>query len=110
MQASAASRSGAGHGWPALEGVVDELVGMWLRAMIPGEATTSSHVEPTGASMMADQHRPDAAPPVAPASHPRCQPHRGRHPDLPGAGPVGTKAASLAVGTGDGFPVPPGWW
>jgi AcrR family transcriptional regulator len=38
MQASAASQSGAGHGVALpLEGVVDELVGMWLRAMTPGD-------------------------------------------------------------------------
>jgi AcrR family transcriptional regulator len=38
MQASAASPSGAGHG-VALppEGIVDELVGMWLRAMTPDD-------------------------------------------------------------------------
>jgi AcrR family transcriptional regulator len=35
MQASAVSRSGAGHGAALpLEGVVDELVGIWLRAMV----------------------------------------------------------------------------
>ena len=45
MQASAASRSGAGHGVALpLEGVVDELVGMWLRAMIPGDG---HHQQPT---------------------------------------------------------------
>src|SRR5512132_1608379 len=38
MQASAASHSGAGHGVALpLEGVVDELVGIWLRAMTPGD-------------------------------------------------------------------------
>jgi AcrR family transcriptional regulator len=38
MQASAASRSGAGHGVALpLEGVVEELVGIWLRAMTPGD-------------------------------------------------------------------------
>ena len=38
MQASAQSQSGAGHGLALpLEGVVDELVGMWLRAMTPGD-------------------------------------------------------------------------
>jgi AcrR family transcriptional regulator len=38
MQASAESQSGAGHGVALpLEGVVEELVGMWLRAMIPGD-------------------------------------------------------------------------
>jgi AcrR family transcriptional regulator len=38
MQASAASQSGAGHGVALpLEGVVEELVGMWLRAMTPGD-------------------------------------------------------------------------
>jgi AcrR family transcriptional regulator len=38
MQASAQSQSGAGHGVALpLEGVVDELVGMWLRAMAPGD-------------------------------------------------------------------------
>jgi AcrR family transcriptional regulator len=38
MQASAASRSGAGHKVALpLDGVVDELVGMWLRAMTPGD-------------------------------------------------------------------------
>jgi AcrR family transcriptional regulator len=37
MQASAQSRSGAGHRVALpLEGVVDELAGMWLRAMTPG--------------------------------------------------------------------------
>jgi AcrR family transcriptional regulator len=38
MPASAASPSGAGHGTTLpLEGVVEELVGMWLRAMTPGD-------------------------------------------------------------------------
>jgi AcrR family transcriptional regulator len=38
MQASAASPSGAGHGVALpLEGVVEELVGMWLRAMTPDD-------------------------------------------------------------------------
>jgi len=38
MQASAQSPSGAGHGVALpLEGVVEELVGMWLRAMAPGD-------------------------------------------------------------------------
>jgi AcrR family transcriptional regulator len=38
MPASADSRSGAGHGVAvSLEGVVDELAGMWLRAMILGD-------------------------------------------------------------------------
>jgi AcrR family transcriptional regulator len=38
MQASAQSHSGAGHGVALpLEGVIDELVGMWLRAMTPGD-------------------------------------------------------------------------
>jgi hypothetical protein len=38
MQASAASQSGAGHGVALpLEGVVEELVGLWLRAMTPGD-------------------------------------------------------------------------
>jgi AcrR family transcriptional regulator len=38
MPASAQSRSGAGHRVAvSLEGVVDELVGMWLRAMTPGD-------------------------------------------------------------------------
>jgi AcrR family transcriptional regulator len=37
-QASAASQSGASHGAALpLEGVVDELVGLWLRAMTPGD-------------------------------------------------------------------------
>jgi hypothetical protein len=38
MQASAHSQSGAGHGVALpLEGVVDELVGIWLRAMTLGD-------------------------------------------------------------------------
>jgi AcrR family transcriptional regulator len=45
MQASAASQSGAGQGAALpLEGVVDELVGMWLRAMTPGDG---HHQQPT---------------------------------------------------------------
>jgi AcrR family transcriptional regulator len=45
MQASAASQSGAGHGVALpLEGVVEELVGMWLRAMTPGDG---HHQQPT---------------------------------------------------------------
>jgi AcrR family transcriptional regulator len=45
MQASAEAQSGAGHGVALpLEGVVDELVGMWLRAMTPGDA---GHQQPT---------------------------------------------------------------
>ena len=45
MPASTGSRSGAGHGVAvSLEGVVEELVGMWLRAMTPGDG---DHQEPT---------------------------------------------------------------
>ena len=45
MPASAASQSGAGHGVALpLEEVVDELVGMWLRAMTPGDG---HHQQPT---------------------------------------------------------------
>jgi AcrR family transcriptional regulator len=45
MQASAQSQSGAGHGVALpLEGVVDELVGMWLRAMTPDDG---HHQQPT---------------------------------------------------------------
>ena len=45
MPASADSRSGAGHRVALpLEGVVDELVGIWLRAMTPGD---SDHQQPT---------------------------------------------------------------
>ena len=45
MQASAASPSGAGHGVALpLEGVVEELVGMWLRAMTLGDG---HHQQPT---------------------------------------------------------------
>jgi AcrR family transcriptional regulator len=45
MQASAQSQSGAGHGVaPPLEEVVDELVGIWLRAMTPGDG---HHQQPT---------------------------------------------------------------
>lgn len=48
MQASAASQSGAGHGVALpLEGVVDQLVGMWLRAMTPGDG---HHQQPTSTS------------------------------------------------------------
>jgi len=45
MQASADSPSGAGHGVALpLEGVVEELVGMWLLAMTPGDG---HHQQPT---------------------------------------------------------------
>jgi AcrR family transcriptional regulator len=45
MQASAQSQSSAGHKVALpLEGVVDELVGMWLRAMTPGDGR---HQQPT---------------------------------------------------------------
>jgi AcrR family transcriptional regulator len=45
MPASADAPSGAGHGVALpLEGVVDELVGLWLRAMTPGDG---HHQQPT---------------------------------------------------------------
>jgi AcrR family transcriptional regulator len=45
MQASAEAQSGAGHRVALpLEGVVEELVGMWLRAMTPGDG---HHQQPT---------------------------------------------------------------
>src|SRR5829696_3534835 len=45
MQASTDSQSGAGHGVALpLEGVVDELVGMWLQAMTPDDG---HHQQPT---------------------------------------------------------------
>jgi AcrR family transcriptional regulator len=48
MQASAQSQSDAGHGVALpLEGVVEELVGMWLRAMTPGDG---HHQQPTSKS------------------------------------------------------------
>jgi AcrR family transcriptional regulator len=49
MQASAQSQSEAGHGvaLPPLEVVVDELVGMWLRAMTPGDG---DHQQPASNS------------------------------------------------------------
>jgi AcrR family transcriptional regulator len=48
MQASAKSHSGASHGVALpLEGVVDELVGMWLRAMTPGDG---HHQQPASTS------------------------------------------------------------
>jgi AcrR family transcriptional regulator len=47
MQASAQARSGAGHGVAvSLEGVVDELAGIWLRAMTPGDG---HHQQPASA-------------------------------------------------------------
>jgi AcrR family transcriptional regulator len=65
MPASAQSQSGAGHGVTVpLEGVVDELVGIWLRAMTPGDG---DHQQPT--SNARSQHdgqpatEPDAGPP-----------------------------------------------
>jgi hypothetical protein len=47
MPVPAQSQPGAGH-WVALplEGVVEELVGMWLRAMTPGDG----HQQPTSTS------------------------------------------------------------
>jgi AcrR family transcriptional regulator len=48
MQASAQSQSRAGHGVALpLEGVIDELVGIWLRAMTPGDG---HHQQPTPTS------------------------------------------------------------
>src|SRR5215218_4068486 len=48
MTASAQGQSGAGHGVALpLEGVVEELVGMWLRAMTPGDGP---HRQPTSTS------------------------------------------------------------
>jgi AcrR family transcriptional regulator len=48
MQASAQSRSGPGHAVTLpLEGVVDELAGIWLRAMTPGDG---DHQPPTSTS------------------------------------------------------------
>jgi AcrR family transcriptional regulator len=44
MPASAQSQSGAGHGVALpLEGVVEELVGMWLRAMTPADQQAASN-------------------------------------------------------------------
>src|SRR5829696_5863357 len=66
MQASAASQPGARHRVALpLEGVVDELVGMWLRAMTPGDG---DHQQP---------------PPNARSNH------NGRTTADPGAGPPG---------------------
>ena len=48
MQASAQSQPGAGHRVAvSLEGVVEELVGMWLRAMTPGDG---DHQQPASTS------------------------------------------------------------
>jgi AcrR family transcriptional regulator len=47
MPASAKSQSGAGHEATVLEGVVEELVGLWLRAMTPGD---DGHQPPTSTS------------------------------------------------------------
>jgi AcrR family transcriptional regulator len=65
MQASAESQSGAGRGVALpLEGVVDELVGIWLRAMTPGDGDRQ---QPTSNSRSKHDGRtatdPDASPP-----------------------------------------------
>jgi TetR/AcrR family transcriptional repressor of mexJK operon len=68
MPASAQSQSGAGHGLALpLEGVVDELVGLWLRAMTPGDATTSSPGRTQGSRHDGRTATdPDAGPPGRP--------------------------------------------
>jgi hypothetical protein len=65
MQASADSQSGAGHGVALpLEEVVDQLVGMWLRAMTPRDG---DHQQPTSNARSKHDDRtatnPDASPP-----------------------------------------------
>jgi AcrR family transcriptional regulator len=65
MPALAGSRSGAGRGVALpLEGVVDELVGMWLRAMTPGDG---DHQQPVSNSRSKNDGRtatdPHASPP-----------------------------------------------
>jgi AcrR family transcriptional regulator len=65
VRTSAASPSDAGHGAALpLEGVVDELVGIWLRAMTPGDG---AHQRPTSNARSTHDGRiatdPDAGPP-----------------------------------------------
>ena len=65
VRTSAASPSDAGHGVALpLEGVVDELVGIWLRAMTPGDG---AHQRPTSNARSTHDGRiatdPDAGPP-----------------------------------------------
>ena len=64
LQASAESRSGAGHGVALpLEGVVEELVGIWLRAMTPGDG---DHQQPTSNARSNHDGRPATGPDAYP--------------------------------------------
>ena len=64
MQASVQSRSGAGHGVALpLEEIVDELAGMWLRAMTPGDG---DHQQPASDSRSRHDGRPVTDPGAGP--------------------------------------------
>jgi AcrR family transcriptional regulator len=64
MPASAGSRSSAGRGVTVpLEGVVDELVGIWLRAMILGDG---DHQQPTSNARSQHDGRPATEPHAGP--------------------------------------------
>jgi phosphohistidine swiveling domain-containing protein len=113
MQASAESR-GTDRRWAApLEEAVDQLVGIWLRAMATDQPAAPSRQRPRrhdqGGSEMTDQTQtslhevdPDMLPPVITlAEAARLDPAAA--PAL-----LGSKAANLARLLGAGFPVPAG--
>jgi AcrR family transcriptional regulator len=83
MQTSAETQPGAGRRVALpLEGVVDKLVALWLRAMTPATATISSPRRTHGSH---HDGRPAPAPGAAPPGRaggapPGPQPHRGRPP------------------------------
>jgi AcrR family transcriptional regulator len=77
MQASAQSQSSAGHELAQpLEGVVQELVGMWLRAMTPDDG---HHQQPMLNARSKHDGRPAPAPDAAPPGR-ACDTARGRQP------------------------------
>src|SRR6266508_3533240 len=116
MQAPAESQSGPGRGVALpLEEVVDELVGIWLRAMTPNDGEhhqrqrrtsriRSKHHDQTDAPGAAQPHRvrPDVLPPVVSLAE-----AAGLDPARMQA-LLGTKAANLARLARAGFPVPAG--
>src|SRR6266540_889997 len=116
MQAPAESQSGPGRGVALpLEEVIDELVGIWLRAMTPNDGEhhqrqrrtsriRSKHHDQTDAPGAAQPHRvrPDVLPPVVSLAE-----AAGLDPARMQA-LLGTKAANLARLARAGFPVPAG--
>ena len=113
MRAQAGSGAGRGHGAAApLEEAVEELAGLWLRAMTPAGDEHDRHDQPASRSEAGEMAGPAELRPGAPEGRVlrpvvTLAEAAGLEPDRARA-LLGTKAANLARLAAAGFPVPAG--